>query len=371
MDRYSHCNVDGPVTQDLQDVIKIPPSQVTISVRYNYCHLFNNIMDHKKDTQGIAAVVPAYNEAARLPQVLRVLTTYPAFQEVIVVDDGSDDNTGKVAATFPVRLIRNTQNRGKGTAMEQGIKATKASIIFFCDADVKGLTHDVLQQILGPVVQGKTDMVIGMRNRKIYFLRMILAVIPLLGGERALTQELWRKVPAHYKQHFMIEGALNFYARYYGKGFQYKVFRGLSQTIKEKKYGLTSGLRSRIKMFYEIIRAQIELQLHDVPPTVRSGRQAVVGLAANTVGIVLGALLLLASYTGPAQFVRNLFAEELLEDTNAPLVHFLLNAASNASVDMLVAFAVAIIGVNAFVLILNAKNSRYLFHAVQPKQLIE
>lgn len=215
--------------------------------------------------QRVTAIVPAYNEAGRIGAVLSVLCAYEPRLEVIVVDDGSTDGTGDIARQFPVIYLRNDTNQGKGYTLDRGVGAATSDIIFFCDADVRGLSHKIVQDIIAPILEGSVDMFIGMRNRGIYFLHFILAFVPLLGGERALTRELWDRVPAYYKERFRIEAALNFYAKHYGRGFAFKVFRGLSQTIKERKYGLARGFASRCRMFYDIILAQIRLQTTQRP----------------------------------------------------------------------------------------------------------
>jgi polyprenyl-phospho-N-acetylgalactosaminyl synthase len=219
--------------------------------------------------QKVSAIVCAYNEAKNIKAVLAVLADYSQFSEVIVVDDGSADATARIARQFSVRLVRLRRNQGKGAAMDAGVQASSGDIIFFCDADVKGLTGAVIEETLAQVLAGKQEMMIAMRNRKIYFLRSIMRFIPLLGGERAVSRQLWNIVPMQYKQGFMIEAALNFYAKHYGRGYGFKVFSGLSQTIKEKKYGLWIGLRARIRMFIEIIYAQVTLHRHNRPRSLR------------------------------------------------------------------------------------------------------
>ncbi len=311
-------------------------------------------------TKTVAAVVAAYNEERRIGQVLQVLTSYPGFARVVVVDDGSTDGTAQVARKFPVELIVQPANQGKGQAMEAGVRAAQADIIYFCDADVRGLTHLTITETLAPVLADKTDMVIAMTNRTIYYLRFILSIIPLLGGERAVTRRLWQKVPTQYKQDFMIEAALNFYARYYGRGFQYKVVPGLTQTIKERKYGWWTGFKARIQMFSDIMEAQVRLQLREVPSVLRSGRLALANIAGSVVGAAFGVALIAASLTGPVIFVRQVFAQELRDDPDAPLVHFLLNLAGNVGVDLLIALGVVLILVNLLVIALNFNNIRYL-----------
>lgn len=324
-------------------------------------------MDQRNLEQKVVAIVPAYNEAERIGAVLDILTTHPQINEVIVVDDGSTDATSSVVSTYPVTLLRNEQNQGKGHAMDQAVAATTMDILFFCDADVRGLTHDIITDILSPVLSTQYDMMIAMRNRKIYYLRTILNILPILGGERALTRALWMHVPREYKNKFKIEAALNFYAKYYGHGFGYKVFPGLTQTIKEKKYGFWRGVTARIRMFLQVASAQAQLQLSDVPKTVRSGRLALTTALGSLVGTSVGIVLLLASYTGPVQFFRELFAQPLTTDPSTPVIDSILHIAANAGADALVVSGVILIGINTTLLLLSLRNTIHLIRIVMPR----
>ncbi len=274
----------------------------------------------------ISAIVPAYNESARIGAVLSVLTSYPHFSEVIVVDDASTDGTGAVAQQYRVRYIRNEHNSGKGFSMERGVAESSGDILFFCDGDVAGVTHDTLDRILRPVLSGDVDMFVAMRHRPVYhFLKHRVTLVPLVGGERAMQRSLWNRIPSYYKHRFRIEAALNFYAKYYGNGFQMAVFRELSQVIKEKKYGLWRGLQQRIGMLIDVVTAELKLQFVEIPATVHNIRLTLGALAMDLSFLLLGLIVLIGTYFGPRAFILRLFAEELREDPNPILVHALLS----------------------------------------------
>jgi len=93
-------------------------------------------------------VVPAFNEAGRLPDSLRRIAGYVAGRshllplEVIVADDGSSDGTGEVAAAAAMpadaelRVIRLPRNQGKGAAVRAGLSASRGERVLICDADL-------------------------------------------------------------------------------------------------------------------------------------------------------------------------------------------------------------------------------------------
>jgi len=214
-------------------------------------------MAQQENNKRISAIVPAYNEAGRIEQVLSVLISYPDFDEVIVIDDGSNDDTSDIAARFGAQIARNHENIGKGRSIDRGIAMAKGDIIFCSDADIIGLTHSMIDEILLPVKEGRVDMFIGMQDRTIYSRRPILLFTPLLGGQRAFTRELWGRIPPEFKERFRIETALNFYAIHTGKSFQ---------IIKEKKYGALEGFLRRLGMFSDIIAANWLLHMQPFSP---------------------------------------------------------------------------------------------------------
>jgi glycosyltransferase involved in cell wall biosynthesis len=106
-------------------------------------------------------VLPAYNEAAALPHVLKDLhEQLPDDYEVLVVDDGSTDDTALVAERGPCRLVRHRTNRGKGVAIRTGIAEASGDYVVIMDADA---TYPVsaIEQLVAHL--GDYDLVRGSR----------------------------------------------------------------------------------------------------------------------------------------------------------------------------------------------------------------
>lgn len=127
-------------------------------------------MTESKTQVHVSLVVPAYNEETRIPASLNQIFTFFASQpytwELIVVDDGSQDATAALvleaarSAGWPVNLVRNKTNRGKGFSVKRGVLAAAGENIFFTDADLS-TPIDEISACLG--LLKKVDMVVGSR----------------------------------------------------------------------------------------------------------------------------------------------------------------------------------------------------------------
>jgi glycosyltransferase involved in cell wall biosynthesis len=114
-----------------------------------------------------SCVICAYNEAQRIGEVLCVVATHPLFNEVIVVDDGSTDNTADIVRSFPsVRLISSAENRGKSRAFAEAVRAAKNDYIMCLDADLKHLTAANITELAEPVLSRRFDMSISVRKNE-------------------------------------------------------------------------------------------------------------------------------------------------------------------------------------------------------------
>jgi dolichyl-phosphate beta-glucosyltransferase len=124
-------------------------------------------------TPFLSVVIPAYNEAARiahtLEQIVRYLEHQPYLSELIVVDDGSTDQTIRVVTDIFKRLERgillvNDTNRGKGYSVRKGVLASTGEMVLFSDADLSTPIAE-LEKLLAALQQGH-DIAIGSRGLK-------------------------------------------------------------------------------------------------------------------------------------------------------------------------------------------------------------
>jgi polyprenyl-phospho-N-acetylgalactosaminyl synthase len=108
-------------------------------------------------------LIPAYNEASRLDRTLASLTAY--LPRVVVVDDGSRDNTSAVAARHPVHVLRHPINLGQGAALQTALDyavAQGAELLVTFDADGQHSAADI-ERLLAPARAGLADIVLGSR----------------------------------------------------------------------------------------------------------------------------------------------------------------------------------------------------------------
>src|SRR5688572_7988740 len=131
----------------------------------------------------VSAIVPARDEGRTIRGVVEALVGHPLVSEVIVVDDASTDDTAERARAAGAIVLAMPQNGGKASAMAHGVAVARNDVIFFSDADVIGLTPEMVARIVEPVSSGRFDMYVGIRGRKTYWANRLLHFTPILGGE--------------------------------------------------------------------------------------------------------------------------------------------------------------------------------------------
>jgi glucosyl-3-phosphoglycerate synthase len=107
-----------------------------------------------KQSTSIAIVIPAKNEAATIGAVLEAVKARPEFiDELVVVNDHSNDDTMTVADHHGARVVTPHGEGGKGEAMRAGLEATSADLVVFLDADVLNTTSEFVPRLVQPLLE--------------------------------------------------------------------------------------------------------------------------------------------------------------------------------------------------------------------------
>lgn len=110
----------------------------------------------------VSIVIPAYNEGAAIAAVVSAMAEAAAWREIIVVDDGSRDDTAAKACAAGARVVRHPYNKGNGAAVKSGIRAAKGEYVLIIDGDGQHRTDDALR-LIGRL--GEYDLVVGARSK--------------------------------------------------------------------------------------------------------------------------------------------------------------------------------------------------------------
>lgn len=206
----------------------------------------------------ITAVIPAFNEESTIGGVVQAVRLLPEVQQVVVVDDGSEDQTAQQARTAGAVVVELEENQGKAAAVTIGFEHTNADVILFLDADLVGLTDEHVRALLRPVVAGHCDMTIGVFDQGRVATDLAQVVAPYLSGQRAVRRavldEMLRTESKVDVSRFGIEVALTRHVRRYGYRVAEVPLQELTHRMKEEKLGLVKGFAARMKMYSDILK---------------------------------------------------------------------------------------------------------------------
>lgn len=152
---------------------------------------------HSGDPAGsISCIICAYNEADKINDILKAVHGHPLLSEIIVVNDGSTDDTAVLAQAFPdVTLISYPYNRGKTYALSQGMAAARGDYFMLIDADLAGLTAADIFALAAPVRSGTAAVSISLRANSLALYRAL--GLDFVSGERLIPAGL---VKPHLEQ---------------------------------------------------------------------------------------------------------------------------------------------------------------------------
>ncbi len=129
----------------------------------------------------VSVVIPVYNEARNIAEILKRVRAARAAYEIVVVDDGSQDGSRELLQQLDgkgrLRVILHPRNRGKGAAVRTGIEAARGDVVLIQDADLEYNPGDY-PALLQPIKDGIADVVYGSRflggpRRAVMFWHMI------------------------------------------------------------------------------------------------------------------------------------------------------------------------------------------------------
>ncbi len=210
----------------------------------------------------ITAVIPAYDEEKTIGNVLRPLSAIDIIDEIVVISDGSHDNTAKIARSYNARVIELEKNQGKTNAVLTGVKNTDADIILMLDADLIGLKDEHIMNLLQPVIDKKADMTIGIFKSGRGATDLAQKIAPFLSGQRVISISAFTKLEKYKVKDYGIEMALTLMAEKEKIKVQEIYLPDLTHVMKEEKRGVFLGLLSRIKMYWDILFSAIKFKFN-------------------------------------------------------------------------------------------------------------
>ncbi|NMB35181.1 MAG: glycosyltransferase family 2 protein [Firmicutes bacterium] len=199
-------------------------------------------------------IIPAYNEEKTIGHVLAPLKEVALVKQIIVVSDGSTDNTVPVAKSYGVEVVELSENRGKGGALKAGLDNFRADVVLFLDADLLGLTPKHVFNLLEPVINNEADMTIGLFEGGRIATDLAQKMAPYLSGQRAIKFSILEKISDLDIARFGVEVALNRFMESAAIRVREVVLNDMTHVMKEEKMGVWKGMAARMKMYWEIIK---------------------------------------------------------------------------------------------------------------------
>lgn len=201
-----------------------------------------------------ACIIPAFNEEKTIKDVIEVVKNVKIIDEIIVVSDGSKDNTAKISRDMGVFTIEYEENKGKGAALKAGIDNTNADILLFLDADLIGLTKQHVISLLEPVINDEADMTIGIFSNGRLATDLAQKVAPHLSGQRAVKKEIIINMSDIDMTRYGVEVALTKLVEKENYRVKTVELKDMTHIMKEEKLGFKKGIAARMKMYWEIVK---------------------------------------------------------------------------------------------------------------------
>jgi glycosyltransferase involved in cell wall biosynthesis len=201
----------------------------------------------------LTAIIPAYNEAKTVADVVRVAKA-AGIERVLVVSDGSSDQTAAVAKAAGAEVLELFPNRGKGGAVLAGAQAASSTHLLLLDADLLQLKPEHLTALLEPVRTGRADTTAGLFSGGGLITDFGNRATPFWSGQRVIPKATLLAAKHLATSGYGVEMAINDQIALEQLKLEYVNLHGVSQVMKEQKIGVLPGLVRRLKMYWQILR---------------------------------------------------------------------------------------------------------------------
>jgi len=207
----------------------------------------------------VTAVIPAYNEANHIGSLLDVLFQVRTLTQIIVVDDGSTDDTQDVVRSFckrdaRIQLVCLSDNQGKGGAVLAGAQVSKNDLIVFLDADLIELHPENVLALIEPVSNGKCSITLGIYTQGHLQTDLTHWLTPFLSGQRCLRWSRFQSTPDLALSRWGVEAALSLHAWQYQHKSLAVPWRSVTHVMRPEKMTGIEGYWSHVQMWLDIVR---------------------------------------------------------------------------------------------------------------------
>ncbi|OIP23647.1 glycosyl transferase family 2 [bacterium CG_4_10_14_0_2_um_filter_33_32] len=206
--------------------------------------------------QKITAIIPAFNEEKNIGRVIDVLEKTQSIgliSEIIVVNDGSKDKTEMIARNKHVKLINLQENKGKAYAMAEGLKEAKGEFCLFIDGDLVNLKSTHIINLIKPLLINQEIMTVAKLVNGRLSTDIAQSLNTKCSGQRAAKKEIFIKIFKTIKNigkvKYGIENIITDRSKNFKIGIYFVEWDGVSQSLKEEKWGLITGFVRRIRMY--------------------------------------------------------------------------------------------------------------------------
>ena len=225
-------------------------------------------------TPSITCLIPAHNEAARIAGVIAAVHDHPMIHAVLVIDDGSRDDTAAIAQATGVRVLRLSPNRGKSAALAEALTHVHTSHVMLLDADLTGLTAKDLSRLIAPVAEGRADVTLSLRGNAPFLWRWL--GVDYITGERVLPMTLLAPIRADIAAlpSFGLEVFLNTHIQAANLSVRVVPWARVASPSKAQKSGWRAGVRADFGMICDILRTvSLRTTLAQITYLRRAGKQ--------------------------------------------------------------------------------------------------